>query len=267
MAVSNGVPADKFSSEPGKPTTPEMVDEALATGKYDLITVTHNETSTGVMNPAAEIGALLKGREILYVLDVVTSLGGIPVKVDEWGIDCCYSGTQKCLSVPPGLSPITFSDKAMAVIAARKTKVQNWYLDVTLLQKYWGNSERVYHHTAPITMIYGIYEGLRIIAQEGLENRWARHQRVSDILCQGLAELGFTFFAQEGYRLPELIAVFPPVADQVEPLRKRLLNEYNIEVGAGLGPVAGKIWRIGLMGETCEPRSVSRLLDALRRLL
>jgi len=245
----------------------QLIDTLKANPDAKLCAIVHAETSTGVRQPLEELGAYLRDKTTLFVVDAVTSLGGIPVKVDEWGVDCCYSGTQKCLSVPPGLSPITFSDKAMAVIAARKTKVQNWYLDVTLLQKYWGNSERVYHHTAPITMIYGIYEGLRIIAEEGLENRWARHQRVSDILCQGLTELGFTFFAQEGYRLPELIAVFPPVADQVEPLRKRLLNEYNIEVGAGLGPVAGKIWRIGLMGETCEPRSVSRLLDALRRLL
>jgi len=229
-----------------------------------LCAIVHAETSTGVLQPLEELGGYLRGRETLLVVDAVTSLGGVPVKVDQWGIDVCYSGTQKCLSVPPGLAPITFSDKALAAVNRRQAKVQSWYLDLSLLQKYWG-SERVYHHTAPISMIYALREGLRLIHEEGLNARFARHQEVSQGLAQGLGEMGFGFFAQEGYRLPPLTSVYPPREDQVEPLRKRLLLEHGIEVGGGLGAYAGKIWRIGLMGETCRAQSVAILLDALKR--
>ena len=226
--------------------------------------IVHAETSTGVLQPLEEIGAYLKGTPTLFLVDAVTSLGGVPVEVDAWGIDVCYSGTQKCLSVPPGLAPITFSPKAMDVVNARKTKVQSWYLDVTMLQKYWG-SERTYHHTAPISMIYALYEGLRIVQEEGLAERCARHARVSAQLGEGLREMGFTYFARQGFRLPQLNAVYPPNPETVEPLRKKLLTGYSIEVGSGLGAVAGKIWRIGLMGETCKLSGVAELLDALRR--
>jgi alanine-glyoxylate transaminase/serine-glyoxylate transaminase/serine-pyruvate transaminase len=224
------------------------------------------ETSTGVRQPVEELGAYLKDKDTLLVVDTVTALAGINLEVDAWGIDICYSGSQKCLSVPPGASPITFSPKAMDLIVGRKSKIQNWYLDVSLLQKYWGE-ERVYHHTAPISMVYALYEGLRIVLEEGLEARFARHQQAGELLQQGLVDMGFSLFAAEGYRLPQLTTAFPPDGVDVEATRQRLLHEENIEVGGGLGPVAGKIWRIGLLGENARPQVVDQFLGALRRLL
>lgn len=251
----------------GQPLEVARLLETLASHPgAKLCAVVHAETSTGVLQPLEELGDYLRGRDTLLVVDAVTSLGGVPVKVDAWGIDACYSGTQKCLSVPPGLAPITFSEKAARVIQERRQPVQSWYLDLSLLQKYWG-SERLYHHTAPISMIYALHQGLTIIAEEGLEARFARHQELSQRLAQGLARLGFGFYAQEGFRLPPLTSAFPPQPEQVESLRRQLLAEYGIEVGGGLGPVAGKIWRIGLMGETCQPQNVAYLLDTLARLL
>jgi alanine-glyoxylate transaminase/serine-glyoxylate transaminase/serine-pyruvate transaminase len=242
----------------------ELLKTLKAHPQAKLCAIVHAETSTGVLQPLEELGGYLKQTGTLLVVDAVTSLGGVPVKVDRWGIDVCYSGTQKCLSVPPGLAPITFGPRAMEAIARRRTKVQSWYLDVGLLQKYWGN-ERLYHHTAPISMLYAMREGLRIIQEEGLDARFARHRQLSDRLAEGLGELGFGFLAREGCRLPPLTSVFPPREELVEPLRKRLLLEHGIEVGGGLGAYAGKIWRIGLMGETCQPHNVAILLDALRR--
>ncbi|MFH1033565.1 MAG: alanine--glyoxylate aminotransferase family protein [Pseudomonadota bacterium] len=242
----------------------QLIETLQAHPRAKLCAIVQAETSTGVLQPLEELGAFIRGTQTLLVVDAVTSLGGVPVEVDQWGIDVCYSGTQKCLSVPPGLAPITFSPKALEAVSRRKTKVQSWYLDVSLLQKYWG-SERLYHHTAPISMIYALREGLRIIHEEGLEARFARHRQLSERLAQGLAGLGFGFLAQEGMRLPPLTSVFPPREDLVEPLRKKLLLEHNIEVGGGLGAYAGKIWRIGLMGETCQPHNVAALLDALKR--
>jgi len=249
----------------GEPVdTGALIETLKKYPRAKICVVVHAETSTGARQPLEELGAFLGNTPTLFVVDAVTSLGGLPVEVDAWRIDVCYSGTQKCLSVPPGLAPITFSDKAVASVNARRTKVQSWYLDITMLQKYWG-SERIYHHTAPISMIYALYEGLRVIFEEGLEARFKRHAEVGGELGIGLTDLGFTWFAKEGYRLPQLNAVYPPAPDTVESLRKKLLTEYSIEIGAGLGIVAGKIWRIGLMGETCKRASVAILLDALRR--
>jgi len=249
----------------GEPLDTGLVAQALKKHpQAKLCAIVHAETSTGAWQPLEELGAFLKNTPTLFVVDAVTSLGGVPVEVDAWGVDVCYSGTQKCLSVPPGLSPITFSAKAEAAIDARRTKVQSWYLDVGMLRKYWGG-ERLYHHTAPISMIYALHEGLRIIFEEGLDARIKRHAAVSLELARGLEELGFTWFAKEGHRLPQLNAVFPPNPGIVGPLRKKMLTEYSIEIGAGLGIVAGKIWRIGLMGETCTIANVAVLLDALRR--
>lgn len=249
----------------GEPLDVEALIDALrAAPQAKVCAVVHAETSTGVLQPLEDLGRFLKDTETLFVVDAVTSLGGVPVEVDAWGIDVCYSGTQKCLSVPPGLAPITFSPKALDAVARRRHKVQSWYLDVSLLRQYWG-TERLYHHTAPINMIYALYEGLRVIDEEGLEPRFRRHREVADSLRDQLAELGFGFFAREGYRLPPLTSVYPPAEERVEPLRKRLLERHGIEVGGGLGPVAGKVWRIGLMGENARPRSVAILLDALRR--
>jgi alanine-glyoxylate transaminase/serine-glyoxylate transaminase/serine-pyruvate transaminase len=213
-----------------------------------------------------EIGSFCKPRGILFLVDVVTSLAGCEVKVDDWGIDICYSGTQKCLSVPPGLSPITISQKGMDNLHLSKKKIQSWYLDLTMIERYWGE-ERFYHHTAPISMLYGLREGLRIIFEEGLEARFQRHRTLGDRLKMELEKLGFRLFAQEGYRLPMLNSVYLPKSMEDLPVRKRLLNQYSIEVGGGLGQVKGKIWRVGLMGETCQIQNIEYLIGALKEIL
>jgi alanine-glyoxylate transaminase/serine-glyoxylate transaminase/serine-pyruvate transaminase len=195
-------------------------------------------------------------------VDTVTSLGGMPVAVDEWGIDVCYSGTQKCLSVPPGLAPITFSERTLRAVRERATPVQSWYLDVTLLEKYWG-SERVYHHTAPISMLTALHAGLGLVCAEGLEARWQRHAELGSLLAKELEARGFEYVAAEGRRLPMLHCVRVPSGVDEASARKHLLNDYGIEVGGGLGPFAGRCWRIGLMGYTCTERNVLTFLAAL----
>ena len=200
------------------------------------------------------------------MVDAVTSLAGCPLQVDAWGIDVCYSGTQKCLSCPPGLSPVTFNQAALEVIRARKSKVQSWYLDLTLIEKYWGE-ERVYHHTAPISMNYALHEALRLVLEEGLEKRWQRHRENHLALVAGLKELGLGIASQEGHQLWQLNAVGVPAGADEGGVRKRLLTEFNIEIGAGLGPLKGKVWRIGLMGETSRPENVARVSAALKACL
>ena len=231
-----------------------------------LLAVVHAETSTGVRQPLAEVGAWLRERETLLVVDAVTSLGGIPVEVDAVGIDVCYSGTQKCLGVPPGLAPITFSDRALERIRTRPDAPGSWYLDVSLIAGYLG-SERRYHHTAPINLIYALHESLVEIGEEGLEARFQRHAEAGSLLREALAERGFSPYAQEGYRLPQLTSVHLPDGIEEGPLRRRLLDDHGIEVGGGLGPAAGKIWRIGLMGEGARRSSVDRLVSAVDSLL
>ena len=200
------------------------------------------------------------------LLDTVTSLGGCPVKVDDLGIDAVYSGTQKCLSCPPGLAPASLSPRAMTVATSRKKKVQSWYLDVNLLAAYWGQ-ERVYHHTAPITMNYALHEALRLVLEEGLEARWQRHEKNHLALKRGLAALGVELGAQPGHQLWQLNAVRVPEGVDEAVVRKRLLSDFNIEIGAGLGPLKGKIWRVGLMGETSTRANVRRFLSALGQIL
>ena len=202
----------------------------------------------------------------MFLLDTVTSLGGCPVRLDEWQVDAVYSGTQKCLSCPPGLSPISLSPRALAAAASRKTKVQSWYLDVNLLSSYWGQ-ERVYHHTAPITMNYALHEALRLVLIEGLENRWHRHEQNHLALKAGLASMGLEIASQTGHQLWQLNAVRVPTGVDEAAVRKRLLADFHIEVGAGLGPLKGKIWRIGLMGETSSRENVDKCLAALRQIL
>jgi alanine-glyoxylate transaminase/serine-glyoxylate transaminase/serine-pyruvate transaminase len=228
--------------------------------------VVNGETSTGVRQPLEEIGAYCKKVNTLLVVDAVTTVGGYDVKVDEWGIDVCYGSSQKCLSVPPGLSPITVSPKAMDVLRSRKTQVQSFYLDLILLEKYWGQ-ERVYHHTAPVSMFYALREGLKIVYEEGLQNRFRRHEMLGDRLKMELEGFGFKLFAQEGYRLPMLTSVTLPDWVDDAKTRSRLLNDYNIEVGAGLGYLKGKVWRVGLMGETCKLRYIHCLMGALKEIL
>lgn len=250
----------------GTPVDLEAVERKIRHESYKIVAVVHAETSTGVRNPVAEIGGLLRGSDTIYLVDAVTSLGGIEVKMDEWNIDALYSGTQKCLSCPPGLAPLSFSDKAMAKLSARKTKVPNWYLDLTLIANYWGQN-RVYHHTAPVNMLYGLYQALLLILEEGSETVFLRHRESHLALVDGLEELGLTMLVDESHRLPMLNAVRVPDAVDELSVRQRLRNDFKIEIGGGLGPLAGKIWRIGLMGHTARVENVNRLLAALREVL
>jgi alanine-glyoxylate transaminase/serine-glyoxylate transaminase/serine-pyruvate transaminase len=250
----------------GTPVIPEEVEKRLHSESYRIVAVVHAETSTGVRNPVAEIGTLLKGSDTIYLVDTVTSLGGIEVSMDEWNCDALYSGTQKCLSCPPGLSPLSFSDKAMAKVNGRKTKVPNWYLDLTMIANYWGQN-RVYHHTAPINMIYGLYQALQLIMEEGTEKVFQRHRESHLALVSGLNELGLEMFVEEPHRLPMLNLVRVPEGVDEAQVRRRLRNEFKIELGSSLGPLAGKTWRVGLMGHTARPENVSRFVDSLRRVL
>jgi len=250
----------------GKPIDPADVRKAFADKGAKLVAIVHAETSTGVLQPIEEISRMTHEAGALFVVDTVTSLGGHPVKVDEWKIDACYSGTQKCLSIPPGLAPLTFSPAAVEVIDKRKTKVGSWYLDMTMVRNYWGQ-DRTYHHTAPINALYGFHEGLRLVLDEGLEARWARHKSNHEMLVAGLAEMGMDILPDPQYRLWSLNAVRIPDGVDDLAVRKRLLSEYNIEIGGGLGDLKGKIWRVGLMGCSSTPNNVILVLGALRSIL
>jgi alanine-glyoxylate transaminase/serine-glyoxylate transaminase/serine-pyruvate transaminase len=244
------------------------IQEALRThAPVKAVAVVHAETSTGAQQPMEGLGKLCHDHGALLVVDTVTSLGGVPVTVDAWEADAVYSGTQKCLSCPPGLAPLTLSPRALDVIRARKTKVQSWYLDCGMIADYWAEGKRVYHHTAPITMVYALREALRLVAEEGLEARFARHRRNSAALMAGLAVLGCRPQAQEGHRLPSLNCVTVPEGIDEAAVRKTLLGEYNIEIGGGLGPLAGKVWRIGLMGYGSAPENVLAVLSAVEQSL
>lgn len=265
VAARCGAQVIEVEAEWGQPLdVQQLIETCQANPDAKACAVVFAETSTGVRQPLEELGAHLKNTETLFLVDGVTALGAIDLQVDNWGIDICYACTQKGLSVPPGLAPVTFSPKAMNVVNNRKSKVQSWYLDLSMLGKYWGE-ERVYHHTAPISMIYALNEGLRVILEEGLAKRFERHAAASRSLAAGLGKLGFSFFAAEGYRLPQLMAVYLPDGVAEGDLRKTLLTKYDIEVGGGLGPVAGKIWRIGLLGENARSQAVAALLYALNQ--
>jgi alanine-glyoxylate transaminase/serine-glyoxylate transaminase/serine-pyruvate transaminase len=214
----------------------------------------------------AELGKLCREFDTLLLLDAVTSLGGVPLEVDTWGIDAVYSCSQKCLGCVPGLSPVSFSSRALEAIQRRKAKVQSWYLDLTLLQRYWG-PERVYHHTAPVNMVYALHEALRLVHEEGLETRWARHLRHHQALKAGLTALGLSYAAKEGHQLPMLNAVRIPAGVDDLATRKRLLTEFGIEIGGGLGDFKGKVWRVGLMGYGSKSNNVLLLLAALEQCL
>lgn len=250
----------------GSRVEPEQVREALEKCSPKLVAIVHAETSTGVRQPLEEIAKIVHDAGALFLVDAVTSFCGIELRVDDWGIDALYSGTQKCLSAPPSLSPVTFNRRAVEAIEKRKTKVQSWYLDINMVKNYWGGS-RAYHHTGPISSVYAIHEALRIVLAEGLEARFERHRKNHELLRDGLEDLGFEFVVKPEYRLPMLNAVQLPEGVEDAPMRKRLLEEYNIEVGGGLGEFAGKVWRVGLMGSSCTPNHVNCLLSALRTLL
>lgn len=242
------------------------VKQAIAQSRPRTVGIVMAETSTGARQDIAEISKIVHDTGALLIVDTVTALGGIPVDVDGWNIDVCYSGSQKCLSCPPGLAPITFSARAMEKVLARKTKVQSWYLDVTMLAQYWGQ-DRVYHHTAPINMTYGLYEALRVILEEGLESCFARHARQHAALKRGLAAIGISYAAAEGHELPMLNAVRIPAGIDDLVVRCRLLERFGIEIGGGLGAFKGKVWRIGLMGYGARSANVLLLLSALEQLL
>ncbi len=250
----------------GRIIEPQQIADALKKSRPKLVAIVHAETSTGALTPVAEISKLAHEAGALFVLDTVTSLGGCPVKIDEWGVDAVYSGTQKCLSCPPGLSPVSLNTHAVETAKKRRAKVQSWYLDLNLLSSYWGQ-ERVYHHTAPITMNYGLHEALRLVLEEGLENRWRRHEQNHVALKEGLAKMGLSMASQAGHQLWQLNAVGVPEGMDEAAVRKRLLTEHHIEIGAGLGPLKGKIWRVGLMGETSTRENVDRVLKAFQSAL
>lgn len=253
----------------GRPVDPDAVAEAIRTHpEAKLVAFVHAETSTGAQSDAATLCALAREAGMLSIVDTVTGLAGVPVTVDAWGADVVYSGTQKCLSVPPGLAPITFSPRAVAAIEARKTPVQSWFCDLNLVLGYWsGAGGRSYHHTAPVNALYGLHHGLRDLEAEGLEQSWARHRQVHDQLAQGLAALDLSFLVAPEHRLPQLNTVHVPAGVDEAAVRRALLQDHGIELGAGLGVLAGKVWRIGLMGHTARPENVRRLLGALEQVL
>jgi alanine-glyoxylate transaminase/serine-glyoxylate transaminase/serine-pyruvate transaminase len=266
VAERCGAKVIRVESTWGTIITPEQLAAALKTCRPKIVAIVHAETSTGALTPVEEISRLAHEAGALFLLDAVTSLAGCPVLIDEWKVDAVYSGTQKCLSCPPGLSPVSLSPRAMEVARNRKKKVQSWYLDVNLLSSYWGQ-ERVYHHTAPITNNYGLHEGLRLVLNEGLEARWKRHEENHLLLKRALAEMGLKIVSQEGHQLWQLNAVGVPEGVDEAGVRKKLLTDYNIEIGAGLGPLKGKIWRIGLMGATSTVQNVHTVIKAMREIL
>lgn len=246
---------------------PERIVAAVnANPQAKAVALVHAETSTGAHQPLQEVGELLAGTQTLFLVDSVTGLGGVPLEVDEWHIDVVYSGTQKCLSAPPGLAPVTFSEKAEAVIDHRTSTVRTWYLDVSGVRRYWG-AERAYHHTAPISSVLGLHEALRRVLEEGLENRWARHAEVGALFQEHITDRDTTLLAQEGHRLPQLTSFGWPQGIDEAKLRTRLLEEHGIEVGGGLGEFQGRAWRVGLMGEGATHDNVDRLLAAIDELL
>jgi alanine-glyoxylate transaminase/serine-glyoxylate transaminase/serine-pyruvate transaminase len=266
VAQRCGAQVDTVDAEWGTALEAQKFQDALAKKKYKLAALVHAETSTGVLQPLDNIAKVVRESGALLLVDAVTSLGGAPVRVDELGIDVCYSGTQKCLGCPPGLSPVTFNDRAVEVIRQRKTKVQSWYLDLSMIEKYWG-SERVYHHTAPISMNYALHEALRIVLEEGLEHAWQRHQQTHELFVREMRKLEIEPAVAPSIRAPMINAIKIPDGVDDAKVRSRLYDDFNIEIGAGLGPLKGKIWRVGLMGHGARAESVEILSKALRQLI
>jgi len=253
----------------GEPVSLDKVKQALDQHPdIAIVAFVHAETSTGVLSDARAISELARKHECLTIVDAVTSLGGVPLLVDEWQLDAVYSGSQKCLSCTPGLSPVTFSNKAVEKMTSRKTPVQSWFLDQSLVLGYWsGEGKRSYHHTAPVNSLYALHEALLMLKNEGIEEAWSRHAYYHQELKQGLEALGIQFIVDEAYRLPQLNAVYIPEGVDDAAIRSRLLNEYNLEIGAGLGDLAGKAWRIGLMGYAAKKENVALCLKALSDVL
>ncbi|QCU89184.1 pyridoxal-phosphate-dependent aminotransferase family protein [Thiomicrorhabdus sediminis] len=253
----------------GTAVTPEKVEAACqANPDAKIVAFVHAETSTGACSDVAAICQIAQKHDCLTIVDAVTSLGGIELKVDEWGVDAIYSGTQKCLSCVPGLSPISFNEKALEKVKNRSSKVPSWFLDLNLVLGYWGGgAKRAYHHTAPVNALYGLHESLLMLKEEGIENAWKRHADMHQQLKTGLEKMGIKFVVDEASRLPQLNSVWIPQGVDDAKIRSTLLNEYNLEIGAGLGDFAGKVWRIGLMGDTARKEKVLFCLAALNEVL
>ena len=249
----------------GQPIDPAKLEDTLSKNKdVKVVAFVHAETSTGARSDIAALSKVAHKYGCLTIADTVTSLGGIPVKVDDWELDVVYSGSQKCLSCPPGLSPITFNDRAVDYVKKRKTKVSSWFMDVSLILSYWSGAKRTYHHTAPINALYGLHEALLLVHEEGLENAWARHEKNSRLFRAGLGNIGLKAFVSGESSLPELVIVTVPERVNEAAVRDLLLSKFNIEIGAGLGQLAGKIWRIGLMGYTSNEKNIKLCLKALK---
>lgn len=249
----------------GKPVDPDKLEDALkAHPDAKIVAFVHAETSTGAQSDAKTLCALARKYDCLSIVDAVTSLGGTELRVDDWGIDAIYSGTQKCLSCTPGISPVSFSEHAVEVIKNRKQKVQSWFLDTNLVMGYWGGStKRAYHHTAPVNALYALHESLVMLQNEGLENAWQRHADNHLALRAGIEAMGLSFIVDEPYRLPQLNSVTIPAGVDEAAVRSTLLNQFNLEIGAGLGSLAGKVWRIGLMGHSSRAENILLCLGAL----
>ncbi|MGC8634937.1 MAG: pyridoxal-phosphate-dependent aminotransferase family protein [Candidatus Limnocylindrales bacterium] len=266
MARRQGGNVNTLERPWGETFDPQEVRDALRSRPAQVVAIVHAETSTGVLQPLDEIAQVVHEADGLLLVDAVTSLGGVPVQVDALAIDACYSCTQKCLGCPPGLGPVTLGPRAAARLAKRPRPGESWYLDLALLQRYWG-AERTYHHTAPISLHFALYEALRMLAEEGLEPRWARHRRNAELLWSGLEAMGLELHVPAEYRLPSVTTVRIPEGVDDAGVRGRLLSEYGIEIGGGLGSLRGRVWRIGLMGHSSRAENVVLLLGALGRLL
>nr|WP_310207861.1 alanine--glyoxylate aminotransferase family protein [Rheinheimera pacifica] len=263
---ATAITVDNVWGEPVDPTAVEAALKANPQAKY--LAFVHAETSTGALSDAKTLCALAQQYDCLSIVDAVTSLGGVELRVDDWGIDAIYSGSQKCLSCVPGLSPVSFSPKAVERIKARTRPVQSWFLDQSLVMSYWsGGAKRSYHHTAPVNALYALHESLRLLAGEGLEQSWQRHKQMHELLKQGLTNLGLEFVVAEPYRLPQLNSVYIPQGVDDAAVRKQLLAQYNLEIGAGLGELAGKTWRIGLMGYAARRENIALCIKALEDIL
>jgi alanine-glyoxylate transaminase / serine-glyoxylate transaminase / serine-pyruvate transaminase len=266
MARRYGAEVRSLPRSWGEVYPPEEIEQALEDFPAKVVALVHAETSTGALQSLEGISSIVHDHGALLLVDAVTSLGGVSVGVDQNGIDVCYSASQKCLGSPSGLGPVTFSPRAVQALEARKTPVKNWYLDLSLLRRYWS-SERMYHHTTPSTLFYALHESLRIIVEEGLEQRWERHRRSADLFWEGLEEIGLGLHVPQERRLPTLSTVLVPDGVDELQVRRRLLNEYNIEVAGGLGELKGMIWRVGLMGYSSRQDLVTLLLAALGKIL
>jgi alanine-glyoxylate transaminase/serine-glyoxylate transaminase/serine-pyruvate transaminase len=267
MAKIYGANVIRIEKPWGEVFTPEEVETALQeNGNAKILALIHAETSTGALQPLQGIGEIVHRHGALFLVDCVTSLSGVPLSIDAWGIDIAFSASQKCLGCPPGLSPFTVSDRAAAVLHDRKSPVPNWYLDLTKIEKYWSK-ERVYHHTPSTTLHYGFREGLRLVLEEGLEHRWARHRRIAEYLFEKMDSIGVQCLVKKENRLPSLTTILVPEGVDDAAVRTKLREAYNIDIAGGFGPLKGKIWRVGLMGFSSRRENVTLLCEALREIL